>query len=127
MHAGIMFNDITPLLLRPAVFKDAVDMFVERYRGMGIAAVAGKPNKRPNRGNHPPKPNHHWFIMGRDDNPPLVACSRDGWPAGQPPAHPPACPYADVAAGRSLLASIPGAGGAPRTVLGAARRWSEIP
>ncbi|KAL6903661.1 hypothetical protein ACP4OV_004474 [Aristida adscensionis] len=38
---GIMFNDITPLLLRPAVFKDAVDMFVERYRGMGIAAVAG--------------------------------------------------------------------------------------
>ncbi|KAG8082590.1 hypothetical protein GUJ93_ZPchr0014g47579 [Zizania palustris] len=38
---GIMFNDITPLLLRPSVFKDAVDMFVERYRGMGIAAVAG--------------------------------------------------------------------------------------
>uniref|UniRef100_A0A0E0H2V7 adenine phosphoribosyltransferase n=3 Tax=Oryza TaxID=4527 RepID=A0A0E0H2V7_ORYNI len=38
---GIMFNDITALLLRPAVFKDAVDMFVERYRGMRIAAVAG--------------------------------------------------------------------------------------
>ncbi|KXG26662.1 hypothetical protein SORBI_3006G138800 [Sorghum bicolor] len=38
---GIMFNDITELLLRPGVFKDAVDMFVERYRGMGIAAVAG--------------------------------------------------------------------------------------
>jgi adenine phosphoribosyltransferase len=37
-----MFNDITELLLRPGVFKDAVDMFVERYRGMGIAAVAGK-------------------------------------------------------------------------------------
>ncbi|WVZ86308.1 hypothetical protein U9M48_033109 [Paspalum notatum var. saurae] len=37
---GIMFNDITPLLLRPGVFKDAVDMFVERYRGMRIAAVA---------------------------------------------------------------------------------------
>ena len=37
-----MFNDITTLLLRPGVFKDAVDMFVERYRGMGIAAVAGK-------------------------------------------------------------------------------------
>jgi hypothetical protein len=46
MHAGIMFNDITPLLLRPAVFKDAVDMFVERYRGMGIAAVAGKKPSR---------------------------------------------------------------------------------
>uniref|UniRef100_A0A8R7PHQ1 adenine phosphoribosyltransferase n=1 Tax=Triticum urartu TaxID=4572 RepID=A0A8R7PHQ1_TRIUA len=39
---GIMFNDITALLLRPGVFKDAVDLFVERYRGMGIAAVAGK-------------------------------------------------------------------------------------
>lgn len=41
--AGIMFNDITTLLLRPGVFKDAVDIFVERYRGMGIAAVAGNP------------------------------------------------------------------------------------
>uniref|UniRef100_A0A8R7PH10 adenine phosphoribosyltransferase n=1 Tax=Triticum urartu TaxID=4572 RepID=A0A8R7PH10_TRIUA len=40
-RAGIMFNDITALLLRPGVFKDAVDLFVERYRGMGIAAVAG--------------------------------------------------------------------------------------
>ncbi|XP_062222771.1 adenine phosphoribosyltransferase 1-like isoform X1 [Phragmites australis] len=38
---GIMFNDITTLLLRPGVFKDAADMFVERYRGMGIDAVAG--------------------------------------------------------------------------------------
>uniref|UniRef100_A0ACD5YSQ1 Uncharacterized protein n=1 Tax=Avena sativa TaxID=4498 RepID=A0ACD5YSQ1_AVESA len=38
---GIMFNDITTLLLRPGVFKDALDIFVERYRGMAIAAVAG--------------------------------------------------------------------------------------
>ncbi|KAL6899400.1 hypothetical protein ACP4OV_006058 [Aristida adscensionis] len=38
---GIMFNDITTLLLRPGVFKDALDMFVERYRGMAIDAVAG--------------------------------------------------------------------------------------
>lgn len=38
---GIMFNDITTLLLRPRVFKDAVDLFVERYRGMRIDAVAG--------------------------------------------------------------------------------------
>jgi adenine phosphoribosyltransferase len=36
-----MFNDITTLLLRPRVFKDAVDLFVERYRGMRIDAVAG--------------------------------------------------------------------------------------
>lgn len=38
---GIMFNDITPLLLRPAVFRDAIDLFVERYRNMNIAVVAG--------------------------------------------------------------------------------------
>ncbi|XP_072979072.1 adenine phosphoribosyltransferase 5-like isoform X1 [Typha angustifolia] len=38
---GIMFNDITPLLLRPEVFKDVVEIFVDRYRDMGIAAVAG--------------------------------------------------------------------------------------
>ncbi|XP_071678883.1 adenine phosphoribosyltransferase 4 [Lolium perenne] len=38
---GIMFNDITTLLLRPGVFRDAVDIFVERYRGMAIHAVAG--------------------------------------------------------------------------------------
>jgi adenine phosphoribosyltransferase len=37
-----MFNDITTLLLRPGVFRDAVDIFVERYRGMAIHAVAGK-------------------------------------------------------------------------------------
>jgi adenine phosphoribosyltransferase len=43
---GIMFNDITTLLLRPGVFKDAVDIFVERYRGMAIAAVAGKEHTR---------------------------------------------------------------------------------
>jgi adenine phosphoribosyltransferase len=39
-----MFNDITTLLLRPAVFKDAVDIFLERYRGMAIDAVAGNHN-----------------------------------------------------------------------------------
>ncbi|XP_039120787.1 adenine phosphoribosyltransferase 2-like [Dioscorea cayenensis subsp. rotundata] len=38
---GIMFNDITPLLLRPKAFKDAIEIFAERYRGMGIHAVAG--------------------------------------------------------------------------------------
>jgi adenine phosphoribosyltransferase len=45
--AGIMFNDITTLLLRPAVFKDAVDIFLERYRGMSIDAVAGKQQPAP--------------------------------------------------------------------------------
>ncbi|XP_010911922.1 adenine phosphoribosyltransferase 2 isoform X2 [Elaeis guineensis] len=38
---GIMFNDITTLLLRPKVFKDVVEIFVDRYRDMGISAVAG--------------------------------------------------------------------------------------
>ncbi|XP_020110175.1 adenine phosphoribosyltransferase 2-like isoform X4 [Ananas comosus] len=37
---GIMFNDITTLLLHPGVFKDAVDIFVDRYRHMTISAVA---------------------------------------------------------------------------------------
>jgi len=55
-----MFNDITELLLRPGVFKDAVDMFVERYRGMGIAAVAGKSNREPTT---EVTSHHHWFVM----------------------------------------------------------------
>ncbi|RWW19241.1 hypothetical protein GW17_00016722 [Ensete ventricosum] len=38
---GIMFNDITTMLLRPKVFKDAVEIFVDRYRDMSISAVAG--------------------------------------------------------------------------------------
>ncbi|KAJ3677235.1 hypothetical protein LUZ60_002959 [Juncus effusus] len=38
---GIMFNDITTLLLRPKVFRDVIDMFVERYKDMHIEAVAG--------------------------------------------------------------------------------------
>jgi len=42
-----MFNDITTLLLRPGVFKDAVDLFVERYRGMDIDAVAGNNQQNP--------------------------------------------------------------------------------
>ncbi|XP_026659339.1 adenine phosphoribosyltransferase 5 isoform X2 [Phoenix dactylifera] len=38
---GIMFNDITTLLLHPKVFKDVVEIFVDRYRDMEISAVAG--------------------------------------------------------------------------------------
>ncbi|PKA57916.1 Adenine phosphoribosyltransferase 2 [Apostasia shenzhenica] len=38
---GIMFNDISTLLLRPKAFRDAVQFFVDRYRDMGISAVAG--------------------------------------------------------------------------------------
>ncbi|XAR69390.1 Adenine phosphoribosyltransferase [Bertholletia excelsa] len=38
---GIMFQDITTLLLKPKAFKDTVDIFVDRYRDMGISVVAG--------------------------------------------------------------------------------------
>jgi hypothetical protein len=36
-----MFQDITTLLLDHKAFKDTVDIFVDRYRDMGISVVAG--------------------------------------------------------------------------------------
>lgn len=42
MIAGIMFQDITTLLLDPQAFKDTIDLFVERYQGKNISVVAGK-------------------------------------------------------------------------------------
>nr|GMC49463.1 adenine phosphoribosyltransferase 5-like [Ipomoea batatas] len=39
--AGIMFQDITTLLLNHKVFKDTVDIFVDRYKDMDISVVAG--------------------------------------------------------------------------------------
>ncbi|KAI3918694.1 hypothetical protein MKX01_042014 [Papaver californicum] len=38
---GIMFQDITTLLLDPKAFKDTVDLFVERYKWKNISVVAG--------------------------------------------------------------------------------------
>ncbi|KAK2994476.1 hypothetical protein RJ640_021281, partial [Escallonia rubra] len=38
---GIMFQDITTLLLDHKAFKYTVDIFVDRYRHMNISAVAG--------------------------------------------------------------------------------------
>ncbi|KAK7384690.1 hypothetical protein VNO78_30391 [Psophocarpus tetragonolobus] len=38
---GIMFQDITTLLLDHNAFKDAVEIFVDRYRDMNISVVAG--------------------------------------------------------------------------------------
>uniref|UniRef100_A0A2P2JRP4 adenine phosphoribosyltransferase n=1 Tax=Rhizophora mucronata TaxID=61149 RepID=A0A2P2JRP4_RHIMU len=38
---GIMFQDITTLLLDPKAFKDTIDLFVERYKGEKISVVAG--------------------------------------------------------------------------------------
>ncbi|OAO99479.1 APT3 [Arabidopsis thaliana] len=39
---GIMFQDITTVLLDPKAFKDTIDLFVERYRDKNISVVAGK-------------------------------------------------------------------------------------
>lgn len=44
---GIMFQDITTLLLEPKAFKDTVDLFVEQYTGRGISVVAGKSPELP--------------------------------------------------------------------------------
>ncbi|KAH9760617.1 Adenine phosphoribosyltransferase 5 [Citrus sinensis] len=41
---GIMFQDITTLLLDHKAFKDTVDIFVDRYRDMGISVVAANVN-----------------------------------------------------------------------------------
>ncbi|OWM86731.1 hypothetical protein CDL15_Pgr015767 [Punica granatum] len=38
---GIMFQDITTLLLDHKAFKDTVEIFVDRYRDMDISVVAG--------------------------------------------------------------------------------------
>ncbi|XP_047328092.1 adenine phosphoribosyltransferase 3-like [Impatiens glandulifera] len=38
---GIMFQDITTLLLDPNVFKDTINLFVDRYKGNNITVVAG--------------------------------------------------------------------------------------
>ncbi|XP_028246608.1 adenine phosphoribosyltransferase 3-like isoform X2 [Glycine soja] len=39
--SGLMFLDITTLLLDPKAFKDTIDLFVERYKGKNISVVAG--------------------------------------------------------------------------------------
>lgn len=39
--AGIMFQDITTLLLDTKAFKNTIDMFVERYKNKNISVVAG--------------------------------------------------------------------------------------
>ncbi|XVE70182.1 hypothetical protein DITRI_Ditri10aG0052100 [Diplodiscus trichospermus] len=38
---GIMFQDITTLLLDTKAFRDTIDLFVERYSGKDISVVAG--------------------------------------------------------------------------------------
>ena len=38
---GILFRDITPLLRDPDGFKEAIDLFVDRFKGLGIRHVVG--------------------------------------------------------------------------------------
>ncbi|KAJ8453303.1 hypothetical protein Cgig2_008187 [Carnegiea gigantea] len=38
---GIIFQDITTMLLDPKAFKDTIDLFVERYSEKGVSVVAG--------------------------------------------------------------------------------------
>ena len=38
---GILFKDITPVLQDGELFRDAIDLFVERYRDSGIEKVVG--------------------------------------------------------------------------------------
>lgn len=38
---GILFQDITTLLLDTKAFKDTIDLFVDRYKGKKISVVAG--------------------------------------------------------------------------------------
>ncbi|XP_015698768.2 adenine phosphoribosyltransferase 1 [Oryza brachyantha] len=38
---GIMFQDITTMLLKPEAFRDTIDLFVERYKDKGITVIAG--------------------------------------------------------------------------------------
>jgi adenine phosphoribosyltransferase len=37
---GILFKDITPLLAEPAAFRHSVELFVQKYRGARVDAVA---------------------------------------------------------------------------------------
>lgn len=39
--AGIMFRDVTTLLLDHKAFKDTIDIFVERYRDQKVDVIVG--------------------------------------------------------------------------------------
>ena len=38
---GIIFKDITPVLLAPELFREAIDLFAERHSGSGIDKIVG--------------------------------------------------------------------------------------
>ena len=40
---GIMFQDVTTLLLHPDAFQHSIDILYEHYKDMEIDVIAGKP------------------------------------------------------------------------------------
>lgn len=38
---GVMFRDISTMLQNPQAFRAVVDIFVDRYKGIGVDVVAG--------------------------------------------------------------------------------------
>ena len=40
-QAGIMFQDVTTIMLDPVAFKHSVDLLVERYREQQVDVIAG--------------------------------------------------------------------------------------
>ncbi|URE21224.1 adenine phosphoribosyltransferase [Musa troglodytarum] len=71
---GIMFQDITTLLLDPKAFKDTVDLFVEQYTGRGISVVAGK---------SPELPHLQWLRDVKSSSPLSVQISVDAIAMGE--------------------------------------------
>ena len=41
LDTGIMFKDVTTLVLNPTAFKHTIDLFVEHYKDLNLTAVAG--------------------------------------------------------------------------------------
>lgn len=39
---GIMFQDVTTLLLNPSAFKHSVDLLLERYKDQQVDVIAGE-------------------------------------------------------------------------------------
>uniref|UniRef100_A0A7S0V746 adenine phosphoribosyltransferase n=1 Tax=Polytomella parva TaxID=51329 RepID=A0A7S0V746_9CHLO len=40
-HEGILFWDVTTIMLNPAAFKHTIDLFTERYKSMNVDVIAG--------------------------------------------------------------------------------------
>lgn len=41
-HKGILFWDVTTIMLNPTAFKYTIDLFTERYKGKKVDVIAGE-------------------------------------------------------------------------------------